>query len=426
MTAAAPDVVVVGAGTVGACTAYELARAGLKVEVIDEGTHAAAGCSRANAGLLAPSHAQPLTGAANIRTGLRHMLRADSSFHIRPTPRLLPWLLRFGAASSRTKVMSATRSLRDLGAVSLQRHAQYREQGIATSFERRGLVDVFASAEARATGVASLDRTPLDLSYDVLDEAEVRALVPGITTTAGGVLFRDEAHCDSRVLVESLLAAAEELGARVSLGTTVHGLLHRRGRVHGVVTGEGPVSAGHVVVAGGHSSSALVHPLGHRPPLAPAKGYVIDLEAGPEDPVQPVGLKEDMVVLTPHADRIRLAGTLELVGTDPTIDARRVAAIRSAADRALPALSRRRTISTWAGLRPCSADGLPIIGTPSSTPGLVLATGHGQQGVLLAPGTGRIITDLLTDARSVVPREFSPDRFIGRPHVPWGRSGQSG
>ncbi len=413
MSTPTPDVVVVGAGVVGACTAYELTRAGLRVHVVDQEPWVACGASHANAGLLAPSHAEPLTGAANIRTGLRHMLRPDSSFHVRPSPRLLPWLVRFGAASGPARVAAATRVLRDLGTRSLARHASYREQGVQTSFERRGLVDVFRSEAARDGALASLARTPVDLEHEVLDAAGVQEVVPGLAGAVGGIRFGSEGHCDGRVLTGALLTAAEGLGAHLTLGSRVRELLRSGEHVTGVRTDDGDIAAGHVVLAGGYRSSALLRPLGARLPLAPAKGYVIDLQAGPEDPVLPVGLKEDLVVLTPYPDRVRLAGTLELVGEDRRISTARTGAIREAGLRALPALADRDVLATRVGLRPCSPDGLPIVGPVPSADGLTVATGHGQQGVLLAPVTGQIVAGLLTGPRSSPPPELDPARFRG-------------
>lgn len=402
MTVASPDVVVIGAGTIGACVAYELTLAGARVHVVDQGTRPAAGCSRANAGLITPSHSEPLTGAGNIRTGLRQLLHADSAFHIRPSRALLPWLIRYVRASKSGRVHAATRLLRDLGAAGLRRHAEYRDRGLETSFEQRGLLDVFATAEALDRARASLGSNPLDLGHEVLSDAGVRELVPGIAETAGGIAFDDEAHCNSRVFVESVLAAAESLGAQVSLGARVRSVIQNAGRVRGVETTGGTLHAGHVVVAAGHLSASLVRPLGLRFPLAPAKGYVIDLETEIGDPEQPVGLKEDLVVLTPYPDRLRLAGTLELVGADTSIDSGRARAIRAAAERAFPRLRGRRTLSAWAGLRPCSADGLPIIGPASRTDGVTIATGHGQQGLLLAPVTGQLVASRITGTESPV------------------------
>ncbi len=411
MSARGAEVIVVGTGAIGACIGYELARRGTRVHLIDSGAEPAAGCSRANAGLIAPSHSEPLTGAANIRTGLRSMMRRDASVHIRPSPGMLPWLLRFGMASSEAQVTAATRVLRDLGLDSLGQYWRYREIGIDTSFDAQGLIDVFETDEALQHAVRSLESAPLDLEYDVLDTHQVQRAIPGIATALGGIHFRHEAQCDSRRLAESLLQEAAGLGAEISLGTRVRALLHEKDRVTGVETEHGRVEADHVVIAAGYQSAALARSAGLRLPIAPAKGYVLDLEPGAGDPLQPVGVKSSMIVVTPYQDRVRLAGTLELVGTDTSIDVQRTDAIRDAADRALPALASRRTLSTWAGLRPCSADGLPIIGQTSQVKNLTLATGHGQQGVLLAPGTARLVAAQLHEEDDERLQYFSPDRF---------------
>lgn len=412
MRPAGTDVVVIGAGSIGASIAYELTLRGASVRIVDQGTSPAAECSRANAGLLVPSHSEPLTGAGNIRTGLRNMLSRDSAFHIRPSLALLPWLLRYTAASTTSKVDTATRLLRDFGLTSLGRHAEYVEHGVPTSFTRQGMIDVFASEQKQREALASIARNPVGLDYQVLDRAQVVEAVPGIVTASGGVLFRNEAHCDSRLFVEATVSAARHLGAQLSLATRVRSLRHRLGRVVGVDTSGEFYPADAVVIAAGHRSADLTRPLGLRLPMAAAKGYVIDLEPGTEDPSIPVGLKEDMVVLTPYADRLRLAGSLELVGPDTTINRRRVDSIRRSATRALPHLVERATLAVSAGLRPCSPDGLPMIGTTTAAKGLLIATGHGQQGLVLAPATGCAVADMMCieSARSPVP-EFSPDRF---------------
>lgn len=410
-----PDIVVIGAGAIGASAAYELTLRGATVRIVDHGTQPAAGCSRANAGLLVPSHSEPLTGAGNIRTGLRHMLHQDSAFHLRPRPTLLPWLWRYTAASSHANVEMATRLLRDLGLASLQRHADYSAMEIPTSFTRHGMIDIYAAEHKRQQAQANLQRNPIGLDYETLSPDEVNDAVPGTRAAGGGILFRNEAHCDSRVFVEATIAAAQRCGAELSLATRATAIGRKHGRVTGVHTSRGFIPAGAVVLAAGHRSAELARPLGLPLPLAPAKGYVIDLETAPGDPTIPIGLKDDMIVLTPYPDRLRLAGSLELVGPDTTINHRRTRTIRLAATRALPHLQDRPTRAVWAGLRPCSPDGLPMIGPTRVADGLILATGHGQQGLVLAPATGCAVADELygpTPESPGLPRAaFSPDRF---------------
>ncbi len=122
-------------------------------------------------------------------------------------------------------------------------------------------------------------------------------------------------------------------------------------------------------------------------------------------------------IATPLDGRLRLAGTLELAGLDLSISRVRVEAIRRAAARVLSNQAGRRVLDVWSGLRPCTPDGLPVIGRPARVPGLVLATGHAMKGLSLAPITARLVAELVTGERpshDLAP--FSPDRF--RPLLP--------
>jgi D-amino-acid dehydrogenase len=122
-------------------------------------------------------------------------------------------------------------------------------------------------------------------------------------------------------------------------------------------------------------------------------------------------------IATPLDGRLRLAGTLELAGLDLSIRPVRVEAIRRAAARVLGNQAGRRVLDVWSGLRPCTPDGLPVIGSPAGVPGLVLATGHAMKGLSLAPVTARLVAELVAGAppsRDLSP--FSPDRF--RPLLP--------
>jgi D-amino-acid dehydrogenase len=123
-------------------------------------------------------------------------------------------------------------------------------------------------------------------------------------------------------------------------------------------------------------------------------------------------MAERRVVATPLEGRLRLAGTLELTGTDQGVDARRVDAIVAAARRALPHLASRRTLEVWRGLRPCTPDGLPAIGRAPRVENAVLATGHGMWGLQLAPLTARLVAALVSGERPAHDLgPLRPDRF---------------
>jgi D-amino-acid dehydrogenase len=124
------------------------------------------------------------------------------------------------------------------------------------------------------------------------------------------------------------------------------------------------------------------------------------------------------VIATPLAGRLRLAGTLELSGLDLSVDRRRVDAVLRAGRRGVAGLDRRGVLEVWRGLRPCTPDGLPIVGRAGTLENLVLATGHGMMGLTLAPVTGRLVAEILTgeepshDLRPLRPQRFQP--VLGR------------
>ena len=126
----------------------------------------------------------------------------------------------------------------------------------------------------------------------------------------------------------------------------------------------------------------------------------------------PVFMQEARTIATPLDGRLRLSGTLELAGLDLSVSRVRVEAIGRAAARVLQGQNSRRVVETWAGLRPCTPDGLPVIGRPARLPSLVLATGHAMKGLALAPVTAHLVAELVAGERSshdLAP--FSPDRF---------------
>ena len=390
---------IVGGGAIGAASALELARRGAKVTLLERGPQLAAGCSAGNAGLICPSHSVPIANPQALRDGLRWMLRPDSPFYLRPRPGVIPWLARFARASTTSRAAAGTSAVRELSLASLELHAELATQGIDTGFERRGTLSVYETEPAFAAAAASIEG-------EVLTSQDVRRLEPALTgSVAGGIYHREEAHCEPRGFVEAVGRAAEEAGAEIRTGVAVRRL--RPGPV--VETSEAELRPGTVVLAAGAWSSALARGIGVFLPLEGGKGYHVDLEPSQSDPKVPVFMQEARTIATPLRDRLRLSGTMELAGLDLTISERRVGAIRRALARILGDHSDRRVLETWAGLRPCTPDGLPVIGRVD---GLVLATGHAMKGLSLAPVTAKLVGELVAgEPASYDLTPFRPERF---------------
>jgi D-amino-acid dehydrogenase len=401
----APDVVVVGGGAIGAAAAFELARRGARVSLLER-SHVAVGCSYGNAGLISPSHTEALANPAAIRNGLAWMRRTDSPFHLRPRLSLLPWLARFAAASLPRRSAAATATLRTLAAASLELHARLATAGVHGSFARRGILSVFESAQALAQASRGTDARVL--TPEAARELEP-ALAPGI---AGALYHPREAHCDPAAFVAALAAGARELGADIQTGIEILRLRRSNGRIAELETTAGPLRAGAVVLAAGVWTRELAGDVGVHVPLEGGKGYHIEVARRSSAPGVPVFLEDAYMTATPLGGRLRLTGTLDLSGRDLRVDPVRLEALSRGARRTLGLPADARPVQVWRGLRPCAPDGLPIIGPADGIANLYLATGHAMLGIALAPVTGEIVASLVAGERpryDVSP--FAPSRF---------------
>jgi D-amino-acid dehydrogenase len=402
-----PDVVVVGAGIVGVCAAYELARAGASVTVLERGAGFGQECSWGNAGLLVPSHARPIAAPESLRAGLRWMVRRDSPFGMRPQPALVPWLLRYARASTPARAAAGEELQRELSVEGLRRFDELAAEGIDGGYRRTGMLTVHTSeAAAHHAAEEAASETGRALGARVLSAAEARALEPALTDAVrAAVLFGDEAQCDPIRLVADVAAAAQRAGAVFRSGVDVRAIAAEPGGVR-----VGDLRAGHAVVAAGVWSGRLAASLGGGLPLVAGKGYAVDYEPAASPLRMPLYLYDARCVANPMDARLRLTGGLVLGRGDQRDDPRRVAAIRRVAAATLGVTAQPRL--TWSGLRPCTPDGLPVVGRHPRADRVVLATGHGMLGVTLGPLTGRLVAGLVsgTAAHPALPR-LSPARF---------------
>jgi D-amino-acid dehydrogenase len=411
---------VVGGGVIGVCAAYELARGGAEVTLLERG-QVASGSSWGNAGLVVPSHAVPLAAPGVLWRGLRWMADPESPFFItpRPDPALARWLWRFGRHCTEAHVRRALPVLRDLGQASLARYEELaRLPGLDFGFRRAGLLTVFLTGAALAEGRHEAERLgAAGIRVEVLDGAAARACEPALAPGAAGALhFPDDAHLTPDRFVRGLAREAEKLGLRLRTDVEALGFARQGRRVRAVETTRGPVPCEAVVLAAGSWSPGLGRALGLRLPVQPAKGYSVTYRAPAAGPRMPLLAAEARFAITPMEAEdgpvLRLGGTLELAGLDLSISRRRVEAIRRGARRYLALPEEPPLLEIWRGLRPCTPDGLPLLGRPRNWDNVVVATGHAMVGMSLGPITGRLVAQLLAGARPELDlAPLAPDRF---------------
>ena len=411
------SVVVIGGGAIGATAAYELARAGHRVTLLERDHAVGLGCSAGTAGLLATSHAGTLATPQALREGILWMTKRESPFYVRPSVRIVPWLLRFArAALSSEQVRRASDLLRTFSRDSLALHAELLASGIPTTLEQRGVLYTYETAKGFEHACTSLPQArALGLTVHELSVAKAKELEPAVADgLAGCVYSKEESHLDSLRYVEAIAGAAGAAGAELRLGTEVVGFASEGSRLVELRTTAGPLplDGATVVLAAGVWSRGLGRRLGLSIPLEGAKGYHVELAAAESDPRLPIYMHEARVIATPYPDRLRLAGTLELAGDDASIDEIRLGALRKAAARNLSGLEGREPVHVWRGFRPTPPDGMPLVGRSRKFPDLVVATGHAMTGVALSPVMAKLVREIVERTPpSYDLTLLDPDRF---------------
>ncbi|MBY0113611.1 MAG: FAD-dependent oxidoreductase [Phycisphaerales bacterium] len=410
-----PDVVVIGAGVIGLACALELARRGERVVVVDRG-EAGRGASFGNAGWLTPSLAFPLAQPGYAFKALKWMMDPESPFYIRPSldPALLGWVAKFAFSSRRSKFTVNAPAL-----VGLCRWSTDAWEALATSagpefgFARRGLLVVLETPHGLETAQKAAAYVETQgIPHESWSADRVRAEEPIVTgPVSGGVYHTRDAHCVPNLAVQRLRHEAERLGVQVIEHREVTGAVVEGRRVIAIRTPSGEIAADRFVLAAGYWSADLGRAFGLRLPMRAAKGYSLQFARGTVHPSRSISLGERKVTVTPHAERLRLAGTLEIVGDDSSINERRVNAIERGARGMLTLPNERAEAKAWAGLRPCLADGMPAIGRSPRQENLWLAVGHQMTGLKCAPGTARLLAELMAGEKPTFdPRPFAPER----------------
>ena len=373
------DVVVVGAGIVGAATASELARRGVRVCLLDRGDVSSGTTGLGEGNVLASDKD---TGAELALT--LHGLRLYDEIED-----------RFGEVAR----------IRRKGALIVHPDAD-TWAGEATRVER-----------LRVAGVAA----------ELLGPEEVAEREPALTgSVVGASFFPGDLQCAPREITRAL-AAEPGVGLRVGCG--VDRVIVRDGRVEGVETSAGRVAAGAVVLAAGVWTGPLAASAGLALPLEPRKGQLLQLRAPAPEPrlirhkvvdgsylrsvtSGDAGLQVTTVLETTWEGQVLVGSSRERRGFDVTVDDAVSEAMLARAARLMPERASLPRDSAWAGLRPWLPDHLPAIGPSAAAEGLWVATGHEGAGVILGPITGRLLAQAITgETPSFDLTPFDPDRF---------------
>jgi len=349
-----------------------------------------------------PSHSVPLAEPGVIGQGLKWMLDPESPFYIklRWDRAQWRWLWQFRRACRLEQVRRAMPLLRDLHLESLRLYAELDAAGeLEFGFERRGRLLVCKSARGLEGAVEEgRHMRELGLQVEILDADGVQEVEPGVSfDCVGGVFYPQDAHLDPALFVRALADRVKSHGGEIHPATEVLGFVKEGGAIRAIETTRGTFVADEVVLASGSWAPELGRTLGLELPIQPAKGYSVTVARPPRCPETPFMLTEAKVAVTPMGESLRFAGTLELAGMDLSINQRRVDALLRAIRDYVPEYDPEQfeVREIWRGLRPCTPDGLPLMGRPQNFDNLTVAAGHASIGMSLAPVSGQLVSRLV-------------------------------
>lgn len=414
------QVVVIGGGLIGFSTAYQLLKRGLRVTVIERGMEVEASCSTGNAGMVVPSHFVPLAAPGMIWKGIRWMFDPESPFAIRPRPswELVSWGWKFYRASSPARVKRAMPVLRDMALRSRTMFAELAEtEGFEFGLEKKGLL-MLCKTRAALGHEAEIVATANTLGVDaeLLDAEGVRKKDPAIEMdVCGGVYFAQDCHLDPARFLNNLRQEVRRLGGAILWGAEVNGFRQSGARLEAAILRSGEeISGDEFVLCGGAWSPSVGKKLGLNLPMQAGKGYSVTHPNPAALPSICSLLSEARVAVTPMGGKLRIGGTMEIVGLDESVNRRRLNGILKSVGAYFPQLAETDFggLEVWKGLRPCSPDGMPYIGRAASRENVVIATGHSMLGLSLSPVSGEMVADLITGAAMKYDMALlDPDRY---------------
>ncbi|GAA7767288.1 MULTISPECIES: D-amino acid dehydrogenase [Cupriavidus] len=416
-------IAIVGAGVVGMTSAWRLANDGHEVTVVERHDGPGEETSFANGGQLSYSYVAPLAGPGVLSKVPGWLLDRDSPMRFRPSmdPSQWRWLLDFARACNASASEAATRKLlrlsfysRDLMQAFVDR-PDARQEGGGFDFARSGKLIVHRDAAAYESACRLLDyQASLGCEQQALDRdttVELEPALAGIRQDIVGAIHTpsEEVGDCHRFCVSLAHLLQGRPGVTLRFGTRVTGLVRAGDRVTGLCTDAGDIRADAVIVSGGIGSVPLLKPLGVRPMLWPLKGYsiTVPIRQGVLAPRISVTDFANKIVYARIGDTLRVAGMADIVRGGAVIDRERAQTLVTQTRAVFGDVSHGADLDAlqpWAGLRPATPTGLPMIGE-SRIRGLWLNLGHGALGFTLAMGSAGVLADRMAGRKPVVDAE---------------------
>lgn len=417
MTGTGQHIVVVGGGVIGAACAHYLSQAGRQVTIVERDRFGH-GCSHGNCGLVCPSHVLPLAEPGAIRGAVASLLRKNAPLAVKPRidPVLWKWFWKFARRCNQRDRLASGHAIQPLLESSLELYEGLVDEGtLQCEWQKRGLLFVYRTQSA-FEGYAATNQLLTETFDEPAKRFEADALAklePALKSgLAGGWLYESDAHLRPDVLMQSWRKHLEQSGVEIRENCEVTGVQRSNGTATGLTTTGGELTADGFVVATGAWTPKLQRWLGCNIPIQPGKGYSITMPRPAVCPTIPLIFPEHRIAVTPMETGYRLGSVMEFAGYDDSIPEYRVEFLKAGAAHYLQEPYCEPILERWTGWRPMTYDSQPIIDRSPSLQNVWIATGHNMLGLSMAPGTGRLVCELVTgQSPHVDPTAYSVSRF---------------
>jgi D-amino-acid dehydrogenase len=410
-------VVVIGGGVAGLCSAYYLRQEGVDVTILEANT-VGSGASWGNGGWLCPAQAGPLPEPGLTWYGIRSLFDRSSALYFKfsKLPQLTPWLLRFMTYCNRSDHEHGVESLASLGHDVFDLVDEMQADGIEFELHRMGMLVAARKPETAREELMKLQPMRAfgyDLPDDILDEARLHEIEPALADdVAGGFEVPQHWHVRPNSFTAGLATKLREMGVEIVEGAEVSHFDRANGKVSAVHTAKGDHPADAFLLAAGSWTTPLAKLIGVRFPMQAGKGYSFFVKPSVV-PKHSILLADVHVGCTPLGEEMRIGGTMEFSGLNTDLDERRISDIITAARASFQPWKTPEVEQKWAGMRPITADGLPILDRTALT-NTYVATGGAMQGVTLAPPAGKAMAQyMLTEQRPELLAPFELARLQG-------------
>jgi D-amino-acid dehydrogenase len=410
------NVIIIGGGIIGLCSAYYLQKEGHHVTVIDQ-SNMDAGASYVNAGYLSPSHLIPLSAPGVMKKGLKWMLNPASPLYIKPRldSDFIKWTLAFNKSCNANHVEKAIPAIKGITLLTQDLYDDIkRDENFSFHYEKKGLLMLCQTEKMLEEEIETANlgkREGLDVNEISIEE--LKTLEPNATfNVKGATYYKCDSHSTPHEFMTEMKVHLKNVGVTFFLNEKVEDLIINNRKIEAVKTKNQTLKADEFVLAAGSWSTLLSKKLGMKLLLQAGKGYRINTTQNTGITIPSI-LAEAKVAVTPMNGFTRFAGTMEIAGINNHINKIRVEAIANAASNFYPdvTLTQEEKNDVASGLRPVSPDGLPYIGKSSKCKNLTIATGHAMMGWSMGPATGKLVSEVISDKKSTLNlNPFHPDR----------------